>query len=226
MELVRYYLGEEAVEYIRSLWEEGVSLERQLASVLLNRVDLYQGKIYAYLPPGLDDDSLKDFTSIVFPTPDDVPIIMDERGIIVPKSSAGRMHLASFVRDYLLATPMPIALFEEWLSEYHPENRVEEVRRLVIGREICFYLIWKDTDEALIQKTIGKVITSYPPLVGVLSYLKEEEASEWDRTERTGCRADLEKIVANARFLITGAYDGEGYLIWERLGGSLALQSY
>jgi len=219
--LVRYDIGSPGEDYIRSILEEGASLGRQLAHALLKYMDLSRGSIYTYLPPFLDTESVLHFEHSILPLPEDIlsrQIVRQGEYIIIPKASTEHLHLVPFVKEFLSTTPWAIAVFEDWLTEYGDGRPSDEVRRLVIGREICFYLLWRDADEMLIEKTIREVTTPYPPMVGILSSISESEAPEWERLEREGDEAEIESLARRTRFLIVGAYDGEGFLVWDRTG--------
>lgn len=61
MEVIRYDLGKEAGDDVRALLEDGKELNRKLAVLLLEHIDLAQGQIYTYLPPGLSAKQVNDF---------------------------------------------------------------------------------------------------------------------------------------------------------------------
>lgn len=220
MDVVRYDLGEEAVDYIRSFLEEGKELHKTLAELLLNQLDLREGQVYTYLPPGLSAEQVNSFKwGGVVPVPDDAPIVRTDGVIIVPIYST-QEHLTQFVRQYLSNVPQSIALFGNWLYDWLPPE--EEIRFVIVGdNEVYTYLLETDTDPGMIDRSISTVAMAYPSTVGILSRIPEQALPSWSVMRRPGTVEELAYLVRHAQFLIAEAYDLEGFLIWERSTVSL-----
>ncbi len=215
MTIVRYEFEQVPIDYIRSVLTEG----SRLAHTLLRRDDLAFGKVHTCLPPGISRQDLWEFDAgFKVPPPPDVPIIRRDGFVAVPIGTTIDTHLVPWIREFLSSAPYGIALFEDPLDRPNdPWLRDRRVRRLlkVPEGDSYHYLIWEDLDPVVVRKTIREGYSIYPPLIGVLLEVSPEEAEGW-RTLRRQCEpAEVEAIAFRAHTIILGAYDGEGFIVWE-----------
>lgn len=112
------------------------------------------------------------------------------------------------VYDYLNEDEDNIAIIENYM--FNPESKfafIENVQMSSFNSEV-YYVLYKTNSENEIFRTIRKssLVWHFLAVLGTFSGTVPGKLSE----------LDIENISSKARFVITGAYDGEAYIFWKR----------
>lgn len=211
-ELVETTVGPAA----RSFILERLSQGNQLAHEMLASLPLTQGRITTFLPPGVVPQSVEDFaTGGKLPT---LPTSQwkglksrDETLLMIPVPTTNSW-LVTKIKEYLLEAKDRICVLEDALKR--PGDPVLgrlSTRYAIHDREIYHLLFQEDAEEQRILETL-RAARSIPTFIGALSAWKGDPLKV-----RLGALSISQiKILANStQKLVVGAYDGEGYLIWD-----------
>jgi len=184
-------LGSAAIEYLRSYLWPNRPLSRGLASLPLEK-----GDIFTWLPAALD--------------PDQVDLHEGALGL-----SAIDSHnlLTSFVSRYLQEHANGIAIFEDQVASAGDAWLASEPCPYVVhGTSLYFYRTSNDARTELVSKTIAKAVDWRS--VGALISSDEDTSAFQQRQEVGGLL--LERLGERAEHMFVGAYDGDGFLVWSR----------
>jgi hypothetical protein len=206
-------LGREAIEYITESLRDG----QELSQILLKAIKLETGSVLTYLPTGTARSSCQQFRlgGVLRPIPALTSQSEDEFTSSARVSATPNLDssMVSSIRTYLDSRPSPLCLFENHLAK--PDDSWlgrAKLHNLIVGTTVCHYLTSVDSlDAALIELTVRKSRSIRPPLIAVLTRLRDETASIETGSVAEG---DLKEIAERTEQLIVGAYDGEGYLVW------------
>jgi hypothetical protein len=176
---------------------DSLSQGRALSSALL-ALPLREGTVTTWLPKGINVHVREAF----------------QMGGILP----GNLHhqaehkLGLYISSFLGRTENHCAVFEHALARASdPFLAGETSQYFICGGDVYFFLTARDLDVEVILKAIQSAKTYL--FNGVLADLSEISAisNREHVTEQT-----LRKLAENTKHLIVGAYDGEGYLMWDR----------
>ena len=195
-----HVLADEANEYVRDCLEYGHSLSRYLR----HRPDLAHGKVIVRLPLGADVEDLDRF----------------EWGGKYPKASDGQFKpqaeqdLAFLIRRFLQEGKGRACVSENYLARRtdpwlaHAKSRI-----LFFGEEVYHVIDRQDVESDSIDAAIREA-ESPTIFVGVLSTLRQGFRLPPVKTDMD--TDQLRVLAEEAEKLIVRAYDGEGYLIWNK----------
>lgn len=185
------YFTEEANRYLMEYLQYGHHLDTQL----LTQLDLKKGKVTAFLPADVDPEIAQRFS---------------EGGIA--RATESESCLVAMIQKCLTNGEGRLCVFEDPLA--HPEDPFPaecNARRLILGKEVYYYLTPKDLEHIQIRRTIREaehpnfflgVMTSIPP------------GNVFPQTVGIITTDEIHVLVERTEKIFVGAYDGEGYLIW------------
>lgn len=185
-----------AQQYIRECLEEGNSLARHL----LTQLDPDSGTVSAFLPPHVAPDSATRF-----------------RYGGIAHAEESEACLITLVQAFLSRRERRLCLFENALAQPHdPVLASAETRLCIFKDEVYHFLSEQDNDSQKIRQTIRAAASPYL-CIGVLTSLPQESQILCE-TQRVILTSDevLRGLAERAETIVVGAYDGEGYLIWQR----------
>jgi hypothetical protein len=211
-ELRETTLGESAFEYI----ERALRRPRELCRSLQRNLELKSGKITTYLPPSVKPEAIHQFElggKLPQPASADAP---GRHTVPIPNLYDA---LATRVVAHLNSVDSALCIFENGvLRPHHPAlHRLPKIHTLICEDTVCHFLTAADrNDYGLIINTIKVSGAPAPPyLVGCASRLSTATLLG----EETVDSSSLDTITEYTKEMFIGAYDGEGFLIWSRLGG-------
>jgi hypothetical protein len=207
-------LGTEALLYMKEHLADG----RAFSQFLLQTHNLDKGSVITFLPPGTSSE-----VSIQFTTGGKLPHLSKEsekeitsddgsRWRMVPKPDTSA-QLVGIMQNFLLNDQWNVAVFEDasaaptdpWLSS-------AGTRLLTYDDEVFHCLGSVDANEPeRILNTID-VARSWR-FVAALTCVQRATFAE--RTQKLD-REELQTLAQEAKIIIVGAYDGEGYLVWQQ----------
>ncbi len=197
-DLKKFYLGNEALGYIKDILSRGNSLSHSV----LTHVKFEEGEIITYLPK---DTSIEDAKLFEYGGKLESPIINKRQ--LIPNTNH---YLSNIIKSYLNCSQKHICLLED--VQRKPNDFVTEIddHSLLLNGEIFYFLIAEDKKEK-IERAI-EIANNLWHFLGVASSLPYNISfPEGYISENT-----LNRIAINAEIIVIGAYDGEGFLIWHK----------
>lgn len=190
-------LGAEAVSYIL----KELSISGIYAKMLLSQF-LGAGKITTYYPSSLDPAFSVNFTKSVY-------LSYGEKmnSEVLPK-------IVSRITSYLSSRDNRYAIFSTYAKVGDPFlGTLKSVPHYVSYRKNVFYLIpsWDHSEESILNTLVHS--TNYPTICGLASLPPHQDRLQ---PRQVLSKDLLTQLAENTEYIIVGAYDEEGYLIWER----------
>ncbi len=185
-----FKFGSEAITYIRSCLSEGDTLSKYLLDSALGR-----GQVKAHLPADADPGYIKRF----------------RWGGVTTRNNT-RQFLTTFISAHLIKKGKQYAVFE---TLYRPGDICllsSKEHFFTHKLEVYYFLNSHDIDSDIIVSTV-RFARSYP-FIGVLTSIPEEESDI--QAEHELPIDKLKKFVARTEYILIGAYDNEGVLIWSK----------
>lgn len=186
-------LGRLAIHYLRGyLW-----LSRPLSRGL-GRLPLETGDVFTWLPAAVDPHQV-DFKD----------------GALGMSSADSHKMLTTFISDFLQEHTNGIALFEDQVASAGDKwLATETAPYFVHGSDVYFYRTSRDADPDLVSKTIATSV-DWRAVAALVS--PDEELPAFEPRQQVNSLL-LERLGQVADLMVVGAYDGDGFIVWSRLG--------
>lgn len=200
---------EKAHRYIKRCLENG----KTLSGLLLENQDLKLGVIETYIPCNASENSSLNFEfggTISASESTVVEEFKDSFGI-EPIYNTDR-YLVEEIYDFLTPNKFGVCVFEDESAEASDpflKNLSTDVR--YFGDEVYHFINSDMPDKVKIKKTIS--VSRSWLFVGVLTFF---EPKSFDLTSANISKEDIRKFAEQAKHIIVGAYDKEGFLIWSK----------
>lgn len=202
-----------AIDYVEQCLLDG----NALAKAVLEVVPLREGRVLTCLPKGVAPTSLQDFrTGGKLPPP---PVSewrhierQDETLLMIPVSPTNDW-LVEHIKRFLRGGAKRICVFEDALKRVgDPVLHDLSTRYATFGKEIYHLILDSDAEDERILKVMRSA-RSVPTFIGALT--------RWRGELPTSHRISLAPATIHALAqavdkLVIGAFDGEGYLIWNK----------
>jgi hypothetical protein len=189
-----YECGDTGLQYLCNCLQGG----NQLARYLLNETDLSKGKLFTHEPPKTDEDCLERYRY---------------GGIASAEYSID--YLISEIQEHLERDCGQMVVFEDNLQRKDdPHINKSGTRMFFYHEQIYHYLMGEDLQQ---PEQIEWTITESASLhlfIGVMTSSSQDPKLFAPRSNASD--ATLKDLAQNSKKIIVGAYDGEGYLIWEK----------
>lgn len=175
---------------------------KSLSLEILKRIDFRKGSFYTFLLPSANLQILYDFKEGIYPPNPRI-------GNYEPITHLNN-ELSEFIQDFLSEsniTNSRLAIIEHALAS-RTDERLEINNTLIqfIGEEEVYYIVPPKAS----FEDILEAVTSSKEVWHFLAILTEGiQLDSFDESR-------YEEICKHIRFIITTAYDGEGYLLWEK----------
>lgn len=213
--LKKIFLGDKANSYILDSLNSGKTLSKLLAEVH----DIKKGNIFTYIPDNLDLEDAEDFSGGLYKTKN--RLLVHE--YYLPNGKLGVVKNKQYIPDasYWLVDEImnkltlkegSAGILEDPIQQVHDPVQQSELadNEFYFGSEV-YHIINKKMDADDAQTIISRIYNFSPPLVGAIVDISEEIP------QRKLIEKDLlRKLAESAKYIIVGAYDSEGYLIWEK----------
>lgn len=211
-------LGAEALLYIKEFLADG----RTLSQLLLQSRNIENGSVITFLPPGTSSEVAVQFTTGGKLPPhsneSEKEITADDgsRWRMVPKPDTSA-QLVEIIQNFLLDNQRNIAVLEDSsAAPTDPWLLSSGTRLLTYDDEVFHCLGSVDANEPeRILNTIN-VATSWR-FVAALTRLPKGTFAESTRELNS---EEIRILAHETKIIIVGAYDGEGYLVWQQEGDS------
>ena len=210
---VRYELDRRAVDYVRHQLAGG----RTLSGLLDRRIEREEGSIVTYLPEGLRESDLYELGDGILPDRHpgvQHPQVMMGDGTVWDATLKSNMDevLGVTLQSHLTAGEDRLCLFEDnAMSADLLAADDSGVRTGSLGNEVYRLLLPDDADHPdRVLQTIRRA-RSWPFVAALTSDPSGPES--WSR--ETLDYRQLETAAQRAEQVLIGAYDGEGFLLWQ-----------
>lgn len=187
---------------------------KTLSIKVIQRIDLHKGVFFTLLPSNAELNRLFEFPygGIIPPVP------YGNRSYRIEGHSE-RFHpqqvitmdheFSEFIAAYTQRADGNCAVVENYMAEVDdPHVNIENVIMAAYGKEV-YYILDNKSSVKEIYKTIRKSSEVWHSLAVLTETKNTIPTPLKDET--------LDRICDNAKFVVTGAYDGEAYIFWEKL---------
>lgn len=183
-------LSNDSSVYIRARLSEGKSL-----SLLLNTVKLEDGRFFTYLPDDVPSNLVTSFNyGGVTSRDSSEPVIID------------------LIKTYLSGSSNTIALFEDAVAlPSDPYLKTSSDQYFLFDSEVYHFLTCYNTHPEAILRAI-RVATSHVFTCALATFPISQRIYPGSEVSFDL----LQRIVDNTDYLLVGAYDNEGVLVWAR----------
>ncbi len=194
---------------------EQLKAGNSLSNQVKNELNLKNGSFFTLLPNDIEINKLYEFSlgGIISPIPygDQAYFIENSSQFFYPQQVITMDHeLSKFIADFISKKISHYAIVENVISElYDPHINVDNVHIRHYKNEV-YYLLNKTNSVDEIYKVIRKSSLSWY-FFAILTNIKKTLSSNLPWT-----KDDFDQICENVQFLVLGAYDGEGYVFWEK----------
>jgi hypothetical protein len=196
----------ESFEYIINQ----LSLGAKTLSINVSQLPIRNGRVFSFAPQALSDDLLYKFESGDL----NEKIITTSNSHLVPVENDSRIVLTNIICEYLNADADNYCVIEEPIAMPSDAWVLKSgINYVYIGDEMYYFLDISNCDKNTVEKLI-KIGEAYYFLC-VLGKLNIDLHP--DTTIKGEINSELIQLMAaNIDRLFVTAYDGEGYLMWER----------
>ena len=185
----------EAIDYIKQeLTQGGI-----LSNIEERSTDLSSGQIFTYFPMEFSLQTPFDFCeSLEFLTGERVSDMFDAK-------------ISELIGNFLNKSSQNVVIFETWWNEDDPITSKCLLQYFTInGRRYDFL---KGGNDKQPIKDYMDDAQGYPSVI-VLVNVKDQDIEIHDKTQFP--EENINNLVNGTEFVIVGAFDGEGYLIWQK----------
>lgn len=191
----------EALDFVK----ENLTNGKTFAHLLLKKQAIDDGNVSVYLPPEVEHTKEKKFRESIF---------MYYKGS--PYESSDEL-MAEYISQYLHKDKKNICIFENFNSSPTDINFLENFKgkeeTFIYKNEVYHLLRNKDAYTPKVEHYIKKTNFVWIFIAALSSFSeKEYETAVSDQVSLE----TLEDLAERAEKILIGAFDGEGYLIWER----------
>lgn len=205
-------------------FKDHIGCGKTLSKKIIEKIDFSQGLFFTLLPENANLNKLYEFS----------------HGEIIPQSSNSEepffiegisqpFHLllttdhdlCEFIKFFLNKQNKNYAILESVVSEIDDPNiNIKNVKLISYNKEIYYFLNKKNSIEE-INETV-KTTVEFWHFLSVLTTSETKILTPLDNQELDKkpsyplTNKDFDKICDHIKFVIAGAYDGEGYIFWEK----------
>lgn len=192
-----------------------ITCDRELSKKILEKIDFKNGSFFTILPEDARIEKIYEFKwggiipSIPFGTKtykvEGVSDHFHPQQVITTDRDC-----AKIVTKFLNISKKNYALVEDYNMEPDsPHVAIENVKMVPFHKEVYYLLNEKNSEEDVYITIRGSNIIWH--FLMVLMELDQPISSTLNQ-------ADFDRICEKTKFVIIGAYDGEGYVFWEKQG--------
>lgn len=180
---------------------------KTLSKSIISRINFHEGHFFTLLPLNAKMDSVYEFNcGGIIPPIDCVSEGAAGNLLNFQKIETLDHECSEFVLSYLNNYLGGFVIIENYMAEPDsPHVNIQNVSKMIYVDEV-YYLLDKKNSAKEIYEAIRKSSQVWHSLIvlsqlkSILSYLNNE---------------NINKICDNTKFVVAGAYDGEGFIFWE-----------
>lgn len=189
---------------------DSISSGKLLAQEILSRVNFEKGNFFTILYTSADLSKVYSLSggTILPAFPHGKPVYLE--GCSEPYQPLMRLTMdeacSEFVHSFLSESRQNSAIFESFLEEAtDPHVGIKNVPMLTKEKEVYYRLDFRNSEEEVYDALRRTQLAWH--FLGILT-----QGKQLHTTIHTD---DCESLIQKCKFIITTAYDGEGYLFWE-----------
>ena len=206
----KLYLRPESINYIKQRLSGG----HTLGKCLLDVQPLDHGSVFTFVPTGIEvNDEIVNSrleSGGLLPSPPSDTHMKVPGGIAVPIPHTSSL-LRKIIRDFLVENPFHICVLEEPYSEISDRNPpFRELPYRFLDKQV-YYFVTAAAETEIVDRVIIRCRSPYPGTIGAMTNLNGLKVNP---IKGPISYAELKQLAQNAKHIIIGAYDAEGYLIW------------
>ena len=172
--------------------ENNLNGTNALSSFCLEHVDFRKGNFFTLLPKSMPSEKIEQFKN-------------------GGTKSSLRRHISSIALDKLNENPRLSCIFDDITFTYQPnyEEDLFSLSGLFYKNEIYYLVTQKTLSFSLLEACFSASFADFTHSLCILTL--HDFSNQKELTQDV-----IKDICAQAVFIIVGAYDGEGYLFWEK----------
>lgn len=200
MILKRFNFGNSVLTYIEKELENGNSFARKILEV----VRLQDGEVATFIPSELHP-SMYDFGNSI------IKQYNDHGGVAYELQQELQITRVNLISQFL-SKQKGYVIFEILGRPNDPAIQRETKQYFTFEDDVFLYLSENDSNPVFIQ-TYWETARCYPRIIGLSSFPKNKyEIKPGKEVEQK----TIDLLADRMKYLIIGAYDDEGYLLWRR----------
>lgn len=186
-------------------WYDHVKCGLSLSARILEKINFFEGRLFTLLPDTANFLKLNSFNTGILPS-----LGKDTSGKFVNAWKVPTLdeELSEFIYQFLEKDREHAVVFEHALARPHNQSIKDLDAELAIRGNEVYYGMHSGTSKSIIHDAIADTDQVWHFLV-VLTH-------DIDKIGPTLTDEEVNQIINNTSCIIIGAYDGEGYLFWEK----------
>ncbi len=196
---------------------EHIKCGKTLSQKVIEKIDFRQGNFFTFLPANAELDRLYAFSYGGIIPAVSCGILACEvegypEGFLPQQVITMDQELSEFIANYTKISLKHCAVVENVIME--PGEKFVNIKKVKMApyQQEVYYILDRENSIDQIYQTIRKSSQVWH-FLSILTLL--------ENTKRSSLETDkLDDICENAKFIVVGAYDGEGYVFWEKSSGS------
>lgn len=204
--------NEVAIKYIK----ESLNNEKNLSKYILKNIRIEDGTTTSLIPIGIERITMNELEGGIF---HNVKIISTSTAVEAEKDRIDTYniynHLLISIKKFIKTNVNNICIIQAFNAEptfKYLANRVSTM--LTFNEEVYFAITEKDDFDDRIEKTL-RMADSDIYFIGAMIHLPDSSNNKY-LNERELSAEDFELLTLNIEKIFVGAYDGEGFLIWDK----------
>lgn len=180
---------ERSVEYFKDcLWDTN-----SISNEIMKSVNFEDGRFFTFLPPGIEKSVMYQF---------------HYGGVTRSRLNC----MTNMIYESLFGSDRLICVIDDYNSTYHPgyEGRLFSQCGKFHDNEVYYFLTKNNASPELIKKCLSVSECIWHSL----AFISEVDAN-YDLSEEL-TQDEIRQICKNVKRIFVTAYDGEGYVVWER----------
>jgi hypothetical protein len=199
--LIEHDLDSAGRDWVRYCLSFGKPLSRLVSA----KKDLSGGRTSTFLPEGVPSDQIRHLDRGILPASSDRAPGERERLDPVDPDRA----LVDVILEYLALSPLNLCVFEDPIaSSSDPVVQVDRERTHTCEGSV-YVIVTSKASSRDIRKALSLVRPAYPPFIAVLT--GSPEGTQFSHELEA---ENLRRFAARTKAILTGAYDGEGFVVW------------
>lgn len=197
-----------------SYFVDHISNERMLSKRIIETIDFHQGIFFTLLPFNAELDRLYEFSyGGIIPAIPYGTELYDIKGCqeaFHPQKVVTMDHaLSAFIATYAKLKPQNCAIVENFMLEPNDFHaNIKNVIMVNIKNEVYYFLNKKNSTDQIYETIIKSSQVWH--FLAVLTMMEGMVPISFNHK-------DIDQICNNSKFVVASAYDGESYILWEKI---------
>jgi hypothetical protein len=200
-------------EFAKEFFEDTLIDANTLSNELLNVIDFTDGYFFTLLPENANLENLYKFTTYgILPQNPTIEYLVNEQMSTYTEIPTIVQEIGTYIFEYMILNNINFCIFDDVTrmpnDRRHPT--LFSTNGFFLKQEIYYIINKNDISEANIREGL-KLSNSFWHSLCILS-----NATIVDLTNRNLIREKLKEASEKTKVVIVEAYDGEGFIFWEK----------